>query len=70
MHLDFDSESIRLSISDNGVGIRPGSGCDETGEGGFGIKGMEQRAKLLGGVLNVSEGANQGTMVEVTIPTD
>ena len=70
LHLDFDSESIRLSISDDGVGIQSGGGGDETGEGGFGIKGMEQRAKLLRGVLKVSRGANKGTRVEVTIPVE
>ncbi|MCH9011340.1 MAG: hypothetical protein IIC21_12000 [Chloroflexi bacterium] len=70
LHLEFDSEFIRLSISDNGVGILSGKGAEETGEGGFGIKGMEQRANLLRGVLKISKGINKGTRVEVTIPVD
>ena len=70
LRLEFDSEYVRLSISDNGVGIQSGGGGDETGGGGFGIKGMEQRAKLLRGELKVSSGAKKGTKVEVTIPID
>ena len=70
LHLEFDSESIRLSISDNGVGIQSGGEGEEIGGDGFGIKGMEQRAKLLSGVLKVSKGINKGTKIEVTIPID
>ncbi|MDP6823432.1 MAG: hypothetical protein QF554_09080 [Dehalococcoidia bacterium] len=37
--------------------------------GGFGLIGMEQRARLLRGILSVSSDHGEGTTIEVTVPT-
>jgi PAS domain S-box-containing protein len=54
-----------LTISDNGRGI-----IDEekSGEKSLGLLGMRERAHLIGGEVNITGVADQGTMVTVRVP--
>ena len=57
-----------LGVQDNGQGFDPEE-VNTTGEqGGFGLAGMEQRARILGGTLSVQSRRGEGTLVEVKIP--
>jgi PAS domain S-box-containing protein len=66
--LTFTQDTVCLGIKDDGEGFDPAqlSGMNE--QGGFGLTGMEQRAKLLKGTLEVKSHLGQGTLVEARIP--
>ena len=57
------SERITLGLSDNGIGFdsqKPSSG--------FGLRGMQERVKLLEGQIKIHSTPNKGTLIQVTIP--
>jgi len=58
--------SINLAISDNGKGIST-DGADGKG---FGLSGLEQRARMLRGTLAINTGPSRGTSLHVSIPVD
>jgi signal transduction histidine kinase len=57
--------SIVLVIEDDGVGIPP---VLPSGRRSFGLLGMKERARLLGGRFTVESEAGSGTRIEVMIP--
>ncbi|MFD0885626.1 sensor histidine kinase, partial [Streptosporangium algeriense] len=59
----FGKSSARLVVTDDGEGFSPSSGRD-----GFGLLGMRERARLLGGAFDVRSGPGTGTVVTMTIP--
>ena len=67
--LSFYSEAVGLRVSDDGVGFDRSSAGRESGGGGFGLTGMEQRTKLLRGDLDIKAADGRGTVVEVRLPT-
>ncbi|MEM9244421.1 MAG: sensor histidine kinase, partial [Cyanobacteria bacterium P01_F01_bin.153] len=56
-------EGISITLSDNGVGFET-----EEVDSGFGLRGMRERVQLLQGQMQVHSGADQGTLIQVTIP--
>jgi signal transduction histidine kinase len=66
----FHPDAIHLEVRDDGVGFdRELSGGSHELGSGFGLIGMEQRARQLGGTIVVSSKKGQGTVVEAKIPT-
>jgi signal transduction histidine kinase len=63
--LRYDSDSLSLSIRDNGQGFQRSSPALRAGH--FGIPVMEERARKLGGNLRLSSSAEVGTEVSVTV---
>jgi signal transduction histidine kinase/ligand-binding sensor domain-containing protein len=57
---------LLLTIRDNGVGIPP-SLIDASGPG-FGLAGMNERVRILGGTIAIDSGEGQGTTITVRIP--
>jgi signal transduction histidine kinase len=57
--------SMSLTIQDDGAGFDTGNG---TGNRGIGLLGMKERVRELGGVLTISSGAEEGTLLTVNIP--
>ncbi|MBC7456155.1 MAG: sensor histidine kinase [Massilia sp.] len=55
---------IALKITDNGGGIDP---LDRVKPGSFGLRGMSERARALGGTLALSRPPGGGTMVTIQI---
>ncbi|MFN8623916.1 MAG: sensor histidine kinase [Chloroflexota bacterium] len=53
-----------VAVQDNGIGFDPG----RPPEGGMGLRGMEERARLMGGTLKVESEPRGGTTVEVSVP--
>jgi signal transduction histidine kinase len=53
---------LRLTVQDDGAGLRPGAAA------GYGLRNMRDRARLLGGRLEVSGTAGKGTTVSLDIP--
>jgi two-component system, NarL family, sensor histidine kinase UhpB len=53
-----------LTVADDGRGIRPGPG----GNGGTGVRGMRERAALIGARLEIGRRDGGGTVVELCVP--
>ena len=66
--LVFGPDSVGIDVKDNGKGFDPDTPHEASMQGGFGLTGMEQRAKSLGGNLVVRSEKGQGTLVEVRMP--
>ncbi|MDA8296432.1 MAG: ATP-binding protein [Actinomycetota bacterium] len=63
----YAPEALRLSIVDDGRGFEPAA-IDELRTDHFGLLGMSERARVLGGELSVHSTPGCGTHVEVTVP--
>jgi signal transduction histidine kinase len=55
-------QHLLLTIADNGRGIQP---LDRLKPHSFGLRGMSERARALGGTLTLSEAPGGGTMVAI-----
>jgi two-component system sensor histidine kinase DegS len=62
-----DDSTITVSIRDDGRGFDPDQVTAHT-MGGSGIKGMCERAELVGGVVTVKSSPGQGTCVDLVLP--
>ncbi len=63
-----DIENVILTIEDNGRGVAPGERNPLSSRSGFGLTGMGERARLLGGELKVRSTQGSGTTVLLEIP--
>jgi signal transduction histidine kinase len=67
VELSCKTDHVAMSVTDNGVGI-PAGGRQKSGS--FGLVGVEERVKILGGTFEVGNAAGGGTRVQVTIPVE
>ncbi|WP_433018445.1 sensor histidine kinase [Kribbella sp. CA-294648] len=64
--LDWQDESVRLQISDNGNGVQDrAAGPDR----GFGLPGLRERLRTLGGTLTLDSTPGRGTALTASVPT-
>jgi signal transduction histidine kinase len=68
VEIHYDDRQFRARVRDNGKGIDPQIISDNGREGHFGLRGMRERAKLIGGKLTVWSELDSGTEVELSIP--
>ena len=68
MEIRYERLQLRLRVLDNGKGIDQGVLAEGGRPGHFGLAGMQERAKLVGGKLTVSGSPGSGTEIELTIP--
>ncbi|MDT9695299.1 sensor histidine kinase [Streptomyces sp. P17] len=61
--LTFGADSARLVVADDGRGFEPGAVSQ-----GFGLLGIQERARLLGGTVGVDSAPGAGTRITVEIP--
>ena len=66
--LDFGLDAVTLSVRDDGVGFDPVGVRIAEGQGGFGLTGMRQRARLLQGDIDIESAPGGGTKVTARIP--
>jgi signal transduction histidine kinase len=59
-----DPDRVRLTVSDDGEGRPSGAGSSS----GFGLLGMAERARLLGGTLEAGPGRDRGWTVSAELP--
>ena len=64
VHLFAAEDQIHLEITDNGPGLAEG----EAGSRPFGLAGMRERARGLGGSLDISSDPGKGTTVLLSVP--
>ncbi|MBI2513122.1 MAG: sensor histidine kinase [Opitutae bacterium] len=69
VRLSFAPHQVTLVIKDNGSGLAPERVAADR-ERHFGLLGMSERAKRLGGRLDLSGPPGEGTTVQATIPLD
>jgi NarL family two-component system sensor histidine kinase LiaS len=62
--LECNPESVRLEVSDNGIGFDP---LDEQ-IAGYGLQSMQERLASLHGILEVNSVPGEGTMVVAKVP--
>lgn len=65
VRLKGDSQSISLTLSDNGVGFEL---SDRYTSNGIGLQSMKERARMLSGTFEVRSRPMQGTQIRVTVP--
>jgi signal transduction histidine kinase/ligand-binding sensor domain-containing protein len=66
IRIERSSERAVLTIKDNGRGFLAASRTATSGQGGFGLTGMAERANLLRGKLLVQSEPGVGTLITVT----
>jgi two-component system, NarL family, sensor histidine kinase UhpB len=64
IELRIEAGSLEVSVTDDGAGIGP----DQAASGGFGLKMMAYRARLLGAAFRIEPGPSSGTRVAVAMP--
>lgn len=68
VEIHYGASQLRLRIRDDGKGIAPDVVEDKERPGHWGLHGMRERAKIIGGNLEVWSSLQSGTEVELTIP--
>jgi signal transduction histidine kinase len=68
VEIRYDPRQLRLRVRDNGKGIDPKVLEAGARAGHYGLPGMYERAKLVGGKLAVWSELDSGTETELTIP--
>lgn len=64
--LDYSRpEAVQLQVRDNGVGL-----VDSNQPAGFGIIGLQERARQLGGQVTTASNPGEGYSLSIEIPTD
>jgi signal transduction histidine kinase len=68
VEIRYDDEQFRLRVRDDGKGIDPEVLANQGLEGHYGLRGMPERAALIGGKLAVWSEVGAGTEVELRLP--
>lgn len=68
VEIRYDAQQLRLRVRDNGKGIDPKVLESGTRDGHYGLPGMHERTKLVGGKLTVWSELDAGTQIELAIP--
>jgi signal transduction histidine kinase/ligand-binding sensor domain-containing protein len=68
VEIRYAQRQLRLRVKDDGKGIEPKILSAGGADGHYGLPGMSERAKLVGGKLALRSQLDSGTEVELTIP--
>jgi signal transduction histidine kinase/ligand-binding sensor domain-containing protein len=68
VEIRYDERQFRLRVRDDGKGMDATVLNEDERPGHYGLRGMRERAKLLGGKLTVWSELESGTEVELSIP--
>jgi signal transduction histidine kinase len=68
LEINFDARQFRLRVRDDGQGIDEEVIRSRPPAGHFGLRGMRERAELMGGRLEVWSKTGSGTQIQVTVP--
>jgi len=67
LRIHADAKSIVFCVVDDGTGLQKTS-LQADWQHGFGIRGMQERANRIGGILQIEKNSPQGTVVRVIVP--
>jgi len=62
--LNFTADTLLLEISDDGKGFDP----ESVSSGHFGLQGMHERVKKLGGGIAIESSSHGGTLLRISLP--
>lgn len=66
----FSSDSVQVSITDNGIGFDLAKTLDNVYQNGkLGLINMQERAHMVNGALQIESNPDKGTRIALTIPT-
>lgn len=68
IRLSTTPAGVVLQVSDDGVGFDPAALRATSGPTGHGLPGLRERARLLGGTLDVRSAPGSGTTLTLTVP--
>jgi len=68
VEIRYDQRQLRLRVRDDGKGIDDSVLAGDGEPGHYGLPGMHERAKLIGGKLEVWSQLQSGTEIELTLP--
>ena len=68
VEIRYDSQFLRLRIRDDGRGIDPVILGQDHRTGHWGLRGMRERAKLVGGTCEIWSQVDGGTEIDLSIP--
>lgn len=68
LRLALDDRELRLIIQDDGGGFDSERVTQSVKEGHFGLAGMSERIKLLGGMMCIQSAPGEGTCINVSVP--
>jgi signal transduction histidine kinase/ligand-binding sensor domain-containing protein len=68
VEIRYDDRHFRLHVRDDGKGMHATLLSGQAPTGHFGLNGMRERAKLIGGDLSVWSEVDAGTEVELSVP--
>ncbi|MEX2426320.1 MAG: GAF domain-containing protein [Thermomicrobiaceae bacterium] len=69
VYISAEGETVALLVEDNGHGFDPAQLTRNDGAlDGFGLLGIRERARLLGGSLTISSTPGEGTRLRVVVP--
>ncbi len=63
----FEPTRLQVQVSDDGCGFEPSVAASKPGEH-YGLEGMSERAKQMGGAFTLNSAPGKGTQVRVTVP--
>ena len=69
IELDYGPRSVALEVKDNGRGFEREKSAGPV-NGHFGLLGISERAKRLGGELTVTSGNGHGTTIRIRVPLE
>ena len=59
-------QNLHIEIHDNGMGFDPQNAVGQSGH--YGLLGMRERARILGGSLTIESNSSQGTTLKLDLP--
>lgn len=65
--LQWNERNLTMRVADNGVGMQPG---DKRKAHAFGLVGVKERMKSLGGKLHIESSPGKGTVISATVAVD
>jgi two-component system NarL family sensor kinase len=68
VRLTTRGDTIVLEVEDDGRGFTPAELVDHPGPVGYGLRGMRERAELLGGMLELQSCPGHGTVLRLRFP--
>ena len=66
--LQYGPEAVTLLIEDDGIGFDVEARAAPGAEGGYGLFGMSERARLVGGEVRIESTLGWGTCIRATLP--